>query len=65
MRTGVGLGLLLLAALLVFAGLALCLWGLYLLALVPMGASGAAVLIGALAMLLAGLLLWLARALTR
>ena len=65
MRTGVGLALLVAAGLLVFAGLVLCLWALYLVIAAQLGSSGAAFLIGALALLVAGLLAWIAKTLTR
>jgi hypothetical protein len=65
MRTGGGLALLVAAGLLLFAGVALCLWALYLVVAAHLGASGAAVLIGALALILAGLLAWIATTIAR
>ena len=65
MRTGVGLACLAVAALLVLAGLGFCLWAAYQGLAAEMGPTSAALLIGVLMLLLAGLMAWTAIRLTR
>ena len=65
LRTGVGLACLGGAVLLLLFGLGMCLWAVYLWLAVPLGSTGAAALIGLLAMLLAGGMAWIAIHLNR
>lgn len=65
MRTGVGLACLAVAALLTFAGLGLCLWAAYQGLAAQVGPASAALVIGVLTLLLAGLMAWTAIRLTR
>jgi hypothetical protein len=65
MRTGMGLALIAVAVLFVFVGLGFCLWAAYQGLVVQLGATSAALVIGVLMLLLAGLLAWTAIRLTR
>ena len=65
MRTGVGLAALVVAALLVFAGLGFCLWATYQGLVAQVGPINAALIVGGLMLLLAGLMAWIAIRLTR
>lgn len=60
MRAGAGLAALAVAALLVFVGLGFCLWAVYQGLLVQVGAVNAALAVGVLMLLLAGLMAWIA-----
>lgn len=64
-RTGMGLALIAIAVLFVFVGLGFCLWAAYQGLAVQLGATSAALVIGVLMLLLAGLLAWTAIRLTR
>ena len=64
-RTGAGLALTVLAALAAALGLALLLWALFRGLAVYWGATGAAVVTGVAALLVAGLLAWIAKRLVR
>ena len=65
MRTGAGLAALLVAALLVFVGLGFCLWAAYQSLIVQVGSVNAALIVGGLMLLTAGLMTWIAIRLTR
>jgi hypothetical protein len=65
MRTGAGLAILAVAGLLVFVGLGLCFWVAYQGMAAQLGSTNAALLIGVLMLLLAGLMAWIAIRLTR
>lgn len=65
MRTGVGLAIVVVAALLVFVGLSLCLWAAYQGLLAQIGAVKAALLIGIVMLALAGVMAWIAIRLAR
>jgi hypothetical protein len=65
MRTGMGLAIIAVAGLFVFVGLGFCLWAAYQGLAVQLGATSAALVIGVLMLLLAGLLAWTAIRLTR
>ena len=65
MRTGLGLASLVIAALLGLAGLGLCVWAAYLGLSAQMGSITAALILGVLLMLFAGLVTWIAIRLTR
>jgi hypothetical protein len=65
MRTGIGFACLVVATLFLFIGLGLCLWGAYLGLTVSLGSAGAAALIGVVALVLAGGLVWIAIHLSR
>lgn len=65
MRTGIGLACLLVAALLGFVGVGVCLWAAYQGLIAPLGPVSAALVIGVLLLLLAGLMVWIALRLTR
>ena len=65
MRTGVGLAALAVAALLLAVGMGFCLWAAYLGLLAQVGSVNAALIIGVLMILLAGLMAWIAIRLSR
>ena len=65
MRTGIGLACLAVAALLAFVGLGLCLWAAYQGLVAQLGQINAALMIGVLMLLLAGLMAWTAIRLSR
>lgn len=65
MRTGMGLAIIGVAALLMFVGLTMCLWGAYQALAAQLGPTNAAVLTGVIMLSLAGLMLWTAKRLTR
>lgn len=65
MRTGVGLAAVAVAAVLLAAGLAFCLWAAYLGLVAQVGTVNAALIIGVLMILLAGLMAWIAIRLNR
>lgn len=65
MRTGAGLAILIVAALVLFAGLGMCLWAAYQGLSAQVGPVSAALVIGVLMLLLAGLMIWTAIRLTR
>ena len=60
MRAGAGLAALLVAALLGFAGLGFCLWAAYQGLVVQLGPLDAALAVGVLMLLLAGIMTWIA-----
>ena len=64
-RTGVGLACLVAAALLAIIGLGFCLWAAYQGLAAQMGPASAALIIGVLMLLLAGLMAWTAIRLSR
>jgi hypothetical protein len=65
MRAGVGLAMVAVAALLVFGGLAFCLWAVYQGLVAQLGPVNAALVVGVLMLLLAGLMAWIAIRLSR
>jgi len=65
MRAGVGLAMVAVAAMLVFVGLGFCLWAAYQGLVVQLGPVNAALMVGVLMLLLAGLMAWIAIRLTR
>jgi hypothetical protein len=65
MRTGAGLAVLMAAALVLFVGVAFCLWAAYQALAVQLGPVNAALVIGVLMLLLAGLMIWTAIRLAR
>jgi hypothetical protein len=65
LRTGLGLACLAAASLLLVAGAGLCLWALFQWLVVAVGMPGAALLAGACALLIAGILVWTATRLSR
>ena len=65
MRTGAGLAVVAVAALLLFIGVAFCLWAAYQGLSAQLGPVNAALVIGVLVLFLAGLLIWIAIRLTR
>ena len=65
MRAGAGLAVLLVAALLGFVGLAFCLWAAYQGLVIQLGALEAALAVGVVMLLLAGLMTWIAIRLSR
>ena len=65
MRTGAGLAAMAVAALLLAVGLGFCLWAAYIGLVAQVGTVNAALIIGVLMMLLAGLLVWIAIRLNR
>lgn len=64
-RTGVGVGFVVVAAVLALAGFGLCLWSAYLWLAMSLHPATAAVLVGAGSLILAGGVLWLAMRLGR
>ena len=64
-RAGAGLAALLVAALLGFVGLAFCLWAAYQGLVIQLGALEAALAVGVVMLLLAGLMTWIAIRLSR
>lgn len=65
MRTGVGLACLAGAALLAFLGIGFMLWAAYQGLVLQLGAVNAALMIGVVMLILAGVMAWIARRLTR
>jgi len=65
MRAGAGLAAILVAALLAFAGLGFCLWAAYQGLVARVGPVDAAVAIGLIMLLLAGVMAWIAIRLNR
>ena len=65
MRTGAGLACLVVAALLAFVGIGFCLWAAYQGLAASVGPVSAAVVMGVLMLVLAGLMAWTAIRLTR
>ena len=65
MRTGAGLAAVAVAALLLAVGLGFCLWAAYIGLVAQVGTVNAALIIGVLMILLAGLLVWIAIRLNR
>ena len=65
MRTGVGLAMVVVAAMLVFVGLGFCLWAAYQGLVVQLGPVNAALIVGILMLCLAGLMAWIAIRLSR
>ncbi len=60
LRTGLGLASLAAAALLFVAGIGFCLWALFQWLVVVVGMPGAALLVGACLLIIAGGLIWMA-----
>ena len=65
MRTGAGMAILLLAALLAFVGLGFCLWAAFQGLVVQVGPVNAALVVGVLILFFAGLMTWIAIRLVR
>jgi len=65
MRTGAGLAAVAVAAFLLAVGLGFCLWAAYIGLVAQVGTLNAALIVGVLMMLLAGLLVWIAIRLNR
>jgi hypothetical protein len=65
MRTGAGLAVVAVAALLLFLGAGFCLWAAYQGLSAQVGPVNAALMIGVLMLFLSGLLIWIAIRLTR
>jgi hypothetical protein len=65
MRTGAGLAAVAVAAMLLVIGLGFCLWAAYLCLVVQVGTVNAALMIGVLMILMAGLMAWIASRLNR
>ena len=65
MRAGTGLAVMLVAALLAFAGLGFCLWAAYQGLVMQLGPLNAALAVGVLMLFLAGLMTWIAIRLSR
>ena len=65
MRTGAGLAAVAVAALLLAAGLGFCLWAAYQGLVAQVGSVNAALIIGVLMILMAGLMAWIAIRLNR
>ena len=65
MRTGAGLAAVAVAALLLSVGLGFCMWAAYLGLVAQVGTVNAALIIGVLMILMAGLMAWIAIRLNR
>ena len=65
MRTGAGLAVVVVAALLLFVGLGFCLWAAYHTLVAHIGVVNAALSVGVVMLFLAGVMIWTAIRLTR